>query len=212
MKPKGLFSTVIAIFCGLVVLAGYFVRLPFLLYASNTFLNWAVLLTAFAVLLGIFNLLIVHLGKVAGKQKGAVYSLLLVLAMLGTFAVGLMVPLFPKAAPVFDFIFRAFQLPVEASLMALLAVTLTYASIRLLGRRLSAFSVIFILTAILILLGTAPLPFLGGLPWISDSVRPVIAQVLAASGARGILIGVALGALVTGLRVLFGADRPYGGK
>jgi hypothetical protein len=29
---------------------------------------------------------------------------------------------------------------------------------------------------------------------------------------RGILIGVALGALTTGLRVLFGADRPYGGS
>jgi hypothetical protein len=26
------------------------------------------------------------------------------------------------------------------------------------------------------------------------------------------LIGVALGALTTGLRVLFGADRPYGGS
>jgi len=26
------------------------------------------------------------------------------------------------------------------------------------------------------------------------------------------LIGVALGALTTGLRVLVGADRPYGGK
>jgi len=31
-------------------------------------------------------------------------------------------------------------------------------------------------------------------------------------GARGILIGVALGSLLTGLRVLFGFDRPYGGK
>jgi hypothetical protein len=31
-------------------------------------------------------------------------------------------------------------------------------------------------------------------------------------GARGILIGVSLGILTTGLRVLFGTDRPYGGN
>jgi len=35
--------------------------------------------------------------------------------------------------------------------------------------------------------------------------------VFAAGGARGILLGVALGTLTTGLRILFGADRPYGG-
>jgi hypothetical protein len=212
VKLKGLFSAVIAILCGLVVLAGYFIKLPFLVKASSTFLNWAVLLTAFAVLLGIFNLLIVHIGKLSGKQKGAIYSLLLVLAMLATFIAGLVIPLYPPAAPALDFIFRTFQLPVEASLMALLTVTLTYASIRLLNRRLSLFAVIFIITVLLILLGTAPIPLVGSMPWVSDSLRPVIAQVLAAGGARGILIGVALGALVTGLRVLFGADRPYGGK
>jgi len=31
-------------------------------------------------------------------------------------------------------------------------------------------------------------------------------------GARGLLIGIALGTLLTSLRVLFGIDRPYGGN
>jgi hypothetical protein len=96
--------------------------------------------------------------------------------------------------------------------MALLAVTLTYASIRLLRRRLNLLSVIFLITALLILFGTASLPFLGEVPGLSAVVRPIIAQVFAAAGARGILIGVALGTLATGLRILFGADRPYGDK
>jgi hypothetical protein len=212
VKIKGLLSAAVAILCGLIVLAGYFVKLDFLVNASNTLVQWAVILTAFAVLLGIFNLLIVHLGKARRKEKGAFYSLLLVLAMLVTFVIGLLSPYIKVVSPVFDFTFRAVQLPVEASLMALLAVTLTYGSIRLLRRRLSIFSVIFLITALLILLGTAPLPFVGNTPLLSDTLRPAIAQVLAASGARGILIGVALGALTTGLRVLFGVDRPYGGK
>jgi hypothetical protein len=212
VKIKGLFSTAIAILCGLVVLAGYFVRLDVLVNASKTLVMWAVILMGFAVLLGIINLLIVHIRNVTHKQKGSLYSFILIFAMLVTFVIGLMSRSFPNVSPAFDFAFRAVQIPVEKSLMALLVVTLTYASIRLLRRRLSVFSIIFIVTGLLILLGTAPLPFLGDTPLVSDILRPAITQVLAASGARGILIGVALGALTTGLRVLFGADRPYGGK
>jgi len=212
VKLKGLLAAIIAGVCGLVVLAGYFVRLPLLVKASSALLNWAILLAAFAVLLGIFNLLAVNFTKITRKQKGVFYHVILIVAMLVTFVLGILIPFFPKASPAFEFIFRTFQLPVEASLMATLAVTLTLASIRLLRRRLSIFAVIFLSTAVLILLGTAPLPFLGDTPIVSDALRPFVAQVLAAGGARGILIGVALGALVTGLRVLFGVDRPYGGS
>ncbi len=212
MKLKGLFSTIIAVLCGLVVLAGYFVRLDLFVSLSRTLIEWAIILTAFAILLGIMNLLLVHFGKIRKKEKGVLYSLILMIALLATFAIGLAAPYFPIVTPVFNFTFRAIQLPVEASLMAILAVTLTFASIRLLQRRFNAFSVIFIITVLLILIGTAPLPFLGSLPMVSDNLRPFLAQVLASSGARGILIGVALGALTTGLRIILGVDRPYGGK
>ncbi len=212
MKPKGLFSIIVASVFGLLVLTGYFIKLSLLVKISDLFLNWAILLAAFAVLLGIFNLLIVHMRKMASRQKGSGYSLLLVLAMLTTFVIGVIIPFYPKAAPALDFVFRAFQLPIEASLMAILTVTLVYSSIRLLGRRLNVFSIVFLLTVLLILLGTVSFPFLGTLPWLSDLIRPFVAQVLAGGGARGLLIGVALGSLVMGLRVLFGADHPYGGK
>ena len=36
-------------------------------------------------------------------------------------------------------------------------------------------------------------------------------QRLPVAGARGILLGIALGSLTTGLRVLLAADRPYSG-
>jgi hypothetical protein len=47
---------------------------------------------------------------------------------------------------------------------------------------------------------------------LGNMLYPWIAEVWALGGARGILIGVALGTLMTGLRVLFAIDRPYGGK
>ena len=95
--------------------------------------------------------------------------------------------------------------------MALLAVTLLYASIRLLRRRTNLMSILFIATALVMLAGTATLPF-GEIGLLNNFVRPWIQHILALGGARGILIGVALGTLTTGLRVLFGVDRPYGGK
>jgi hypothetical protein len=216
VKFKGILPTAIAIASGALVLLGYFIRTPFLNMIRIELLQWAVILAAFAILVGIGNLLLVHSSKVRRQQKGSFYSVLLILAMLVTLAVGFL-PL-PLRTDGLSVLFNAIQLPIEASLMALLAVTLTYAGIRLLRRRLNLLSIIFLATVMLILLGSAPLPFIGeilkinGVPLLSGILRPWIAQVLAPGGARGILIGVALGTLTTGLRILFGSDRPYGGN
>ena len=210
--------TVAAISFGILVLAGYLFgvkadgSLSLLGGLQLLILNVAVILAAFAVLIGISNLLIVHSNKIRQKQKGAAYSAILIVSLLITFLLGLLAHFFPVANTLFSDAFQFVQLPIETSLMALLVVTLTYASIRLLRRRLNLLSIIFLITAFLILIGTAPWPFLGDVPFVSDVLRPVIAQIPAAAGARGILLGVGLGTLTTGLRILFGSDRPYGGK
>jgi hypothetical protein len=208
MRLRGILATALAIASGVLVLAGYFITLPVLVALRITLLNWAMILAAFALFVGVGNLILVHGSKVRRKQKGLVYSFILIVSLAVTLLLGLI--LGPDHPTVIK-IFNSVQLPIETSLMALLAVTLTYASIRLLRRRLNMISVIFLVTALLVLLGTAPLPFLGSIPVLGDLIRPFIAQVLAAGGARGILLGVALGTLTTGLRILFGADRPYGG-
>lgn len=93
--------------------------------------------------------------------------------------------------------------------MAMLAVTLIYASIRLFQRRMDVTSVLFLVAALLFMLAMMPTPF-GPVPgdWLILMVEGAIAR----GGARGLLIGIALGTLLTGLRVLFGMDRPYGGS
>jgi hypothetical protein len=171
-----------------------------------TMLNWAVILAGFAILIGIINLSMVHFKKIQDKKRGSVYSILLIFSLITTFVFGLLEPARVKI------VFTMIQLPVEASLMALLAITLTYASIRLLHRRFDLISVIFLITSVLVMLGTIPLPLLGNIPGISNWLRPILSRVVATSGARGILLGVALGTLTTGLRILFGTDRPYEGN
>jgi hypothetical protein len=63
---------------------------------------------------------------------------------------------------------------------------------------------------LILLLGSAPL-FGVELPIFTRSITPYINQTLSVGGARGLLLGVGLGTLLTGIRVLIGADRPYGG-
>lgn len=197
-----------AIAFGLLVLIGYFVPTGMLLEIRLVLVQWAVILAAVAILVGVLNLLDVHWQKLRRRNKGSVYSILLIVSLFASAVLGIFVG---TESPTLRFFLEAIIIPAEASLMALLAVTLVYASVRLLRRRADIMSFIFLGVVVLILLAAAPLPF-GKIPFLSDLILPWLTQVFAAAGARGILIGVALGALTTGLRVLFGIDRPYGGN
>jgi hypothetical protein len=207
----GALMFVIALISGLAALAGYFV--PALAGMQSIMLGWAGILAAMAALVGVFNLISVHGEKIRRREKGSIYSAALLFGLFVTFMSGLILEFVSPAlsSQVQGFFFEAVILPAQAALMALLAVTLLYAAVRLLRRRPDLMSIVFLISALIILLGSATLPF-GEIPIVSNWVRPWLMQVLALGGARGILIGVALGTLLTGLRVLFGADRPYGGK
>jgi len=194
---------------GLIVLVGFFFDLEPLRLARQILVDWAVLLAAWALILGLFNLLSVHWSKVSQQDKGWYYSAVLLLFFLVTLTLGLV---FRPDSDVMLFLFNNVQLPVEASLMALLAVTLTVAGFRVVIRRRDLVSLVFVGVGFLVLLGTGPwvIGSEGVMNTFFRDVRNWLAQVWAAGGARGILIGVALGAIATGLRVLLAADRPYG--
>ncbi|MFZ5905229.1 MAG: hypothetical protein ACOYZ8_16930 [Chloroflexota bacterium] len=201
------FAAAIAIAIGLIVLLGYFLPIPVLSVLRLELVQWAILLAGIAALVGVFNLISVHWQKIRRRERGNFYSAVLLLTMFLTLAMGL---LLGPTHSLMQSLVEAVIIPVEASLMALLAVTLVYASIRLFRRRVDLMTVVFLLTLLLVLFLLTPIPS-GGLSGLADLARSII-NVPASGGARGILLGVALGALVTGLRVLLGMDRPYGGK
>lgn len=209
MKTRPL-ATAMAIGAGLIVLVGYFI--PAFDFVRITMIQWAIIAGGAAVLVGIGNLFSVHFQKVRRREKDSLYSLLLLVSMLGTLLVGMFGLFFVQSLAWLQFGVEAIIFPVEASLMALLAVTLVYASIRVLRRRADWMNFVFIVTALIVLAGSISLPYFGGIPILGDWIAPWFTYGLAPGGARGLLMGVALGALTTGLRVLFGMDRPYGGK
>src|SRR5262249_31361270 len=141
------FTAAFAIAAGFIVLLGYFFpaqleSLRFLL------IDWAIIIAGIAVLVGIFNLIAVQMDKVRTRQKGSIYGVILIVSLLVTFVTGLLLR-FLSLDPSYSRFYTvltmdAIIVPVEASLMAVLAVTLIYASIRLLRRRVDVMSVVFL--------------------------------------------------------------------
>ena len=200
------FTAAFAIASGLIVLLGYLYPVEQLNQLRLLLTDWAIIIAGMAVLIGIYNLVAVQMEKIRSRQKGGLYGALMVLSLVVTFGFGL---LLGPNDPLMQLAVDAVIVPVEASLMAILAVTLIYASIRLLRRRVDVMSVLFLLVAIFYLLAIMPTPF-GPIP--GDLLIVQFAGIVSRGGARGLLIGIALGTLLTGLRVLFGVDRPYGGN
>jgi hypothetical protein len=199
-------SAIIAIAVGVFVLLGYFITtIPFS-YLKNLLTEWAVVIGGMAVLVGIGNLIFVQLDRLRTRQKGSSYGALMALALVFTFGFGV---ISGPESQLMRFSVDAIIVPVEATLMAILAVTLIYASVRLLRRRADVMSVVFLVFALISLILIMPTP-IGPVP--GDQFFQLIVGMFSRGGARGLLLGIALGTMLTGLRVLFGADRPYGGN
>lgn len=207
----------IAIFVGAVTLIAYFVPLGPLEIVKSLLVDWAATLSAIALLLGILNLVLVHIEKFASFKPGWVYSIVLLLGFIFALGMGLFPPLidmtrqanaqFNAAQTMRDmgrFMFLYIQTPIETSLTAMLGIVMIMAGARLIRKRRNLSAALFILVSLVLILGLAPLaPILG-------DAREWIVQVPALAGARGILLGIALGAITTGVRVIIGVDRPYG--
>lgn len=202
-------STVVAILVGLVILAAYFIPFPLLQNIQANLLDWAVTLAGIAALVAIFQLVFrVHLKRLLNSSTpGNFSSVVVILGFLLTFLLGLV--LGPANAQFQKFI-QSVQVPIEASLMALLVVTLVFASMRLVQRRKSWMGWLFLFsTLVFLVLYSGILDSLAPSPIITQLVSAL--QRLPIAGARGLLLGIALGSLTAGLRILLGSDRPYSG-
>jgi hypothetical protein len=218
--------TAIAVSFGVVTLASYFIQADLLLSLRLVFTGWAALLAAVAVIVGVLNLVNVHFKKIGDLGSGWLYSIFLILGLLISLGAGFVPPLlvwFGIAAPTPDnpmnsgtanlasqLVFRHLLTTVGTAIAGLLVFVLVLAGYRLLRRRLSVTLVSFVVFAVIALLALAPWPAaLSGEAGLRDLLR-AFSSVFAIGGGRGLLLGIALGVVATGLRILLAMDRPYG--
>ena len=195
-----LIPTAIAIAVGLVTLLDYFFTLPLLHAVGESFRQFTIILTAFALLLGLINLVQVHLARIVRRHEASAgYSIIVVVTAALVFVVGIWFGL-PSGA--MTWIFDNLYSPLQGAFFALVAFFLATAAYRALRAR-NIETMWMLLAALVVFAGQTPI--LG----ILADAREWVLNIPSTAGVRGILLGVALGTIATALRLLVGLDRPY---
>ena len=166
---------------------------------ATTLYGWALLLGAFALLLGIANALWFHLLRVQRGQKEWLLSLLLLIVFALVFGAGITSPA-GSAGPLAEWIFDAILAPGQATLYALTGFFLLSAAYHYL--RINRPGGLWILAGLLLMLMVqtpvayqlAPRAFVDLVDWLLN--WPLMAAM------RGVLLGGALGVLFIGLRLI----------
>ncbi|MCA9979894.1 MAG: hypothetical protein KDD89_03660 [Anaerolineales bacterium] len=191
--------TILAITIGLIV-AITLILVPSL---AQSLLQWGSIIAAFVLIVGLLNLLAVHLRRVT--QQRNLLSLVVVVSFLAVFLLGI-TDLFGVTN---DWVGETYNLvlrPLEIAFTALLAFILLAAGLRMVRAQRTVWSILFIVSALFVLIASLPLPLiqttLGN--WLT-----LYNDIVVSAGMRGILIGVALATIVIALRILVGSDQPY---
>lgn len=208
---KRIIPAAIAMGVGLIILASYLSNSNILLALRLVFTDWAVILAGLAVVAGGLNLLLVLARRVDQMAPDWPYSLLTALAAIVTFATGLMEGIKNGGATLYqstsfsNVLFEGVIVTSQAALASLVMFALVAAAVQMARSKPNNWTLAFLGVVIISLVGWLPFGALGML----NQLREWLISVPASAGARGILIGVVLGTLGIGLRVLTGLERPY---
>jgi hypothetical protein len=220
----------IAAISGALLVFSYF--FPSTESAGEVVSEWFNVMAAVAFVLGAGNLLLVNLERISSQRPGWAYSAITIVAFLAMLAFGMLkigaVPdpkhpdvhfagSYDTTASPFGWFYEHVFSPLGATMFALLAFYVASAAFRAF-RAKNIESMLLLGTAFVILLAqTAAGMFLTG--WIPedsafaflrlDSLRVGITEYIQTAGMRAITIGIALGVIATGIRVIVGLDKSY---
>jgi hypothetical protein len=171
--------------------------------------TWLVIVAAFALPLGVVNLVMSNVNKMRTRQKGWPYSIALL--------VGLVIMSFYGILggdqgfhDNFTWMFVNMVSPLQATMFSLLAFYVASAAYRAFRAR-NIEATVLLIAAIVVMLGRIPFgDMLSG-----GRMTPISEWLMTkpnAAAQRGIIIGAALGAASMQIRVILGIERTYMGK
>ncbi len=170
------------------------------------FRNVALIIAAFAGVVGSASLFQMHAKKVARKDSYWMYSLILLASMVTMVLSGLFFG--TPSSPVYKFLFNNIQSNLHGTFFAMLCFYIGSAAYRAFTIR-NREAAILMVSGLLVMLGNIPL---GAAIW---SQFPVIGNwimnVPNTAAMRGILFGSALGYVSVSLRVMLGLERTHFG-
>ena len=163
--------------------------------------QWLMLLAGVALLIGVVNVLALHLWRIQAGQRDWVLSLVLVAVMVAVFVAGVLNPAGANG-PLLSWVFDTLVAPSQAALFSLLVFFMAAAAFRYLrvnrqgGAWLLAGTLIVLLAQWPLATQWLPPAYAQATFWLVDA--PVMAAL------RGVLLGSGIALLVVGLRLLVG--------
>ena len=202
---------------GLFMILSFFVPHQLVSVPADFLQGMAIVLVACGYVLGGANALRVNLDAISKKAPDWQYKIILVIALLATFVIGVLdgIPRnggFLNAGSTSKWIYDQIYSPMSATLFSLLAFFIASAAFRAFRIRTVEAGLLAV-AALLVMLGRVPIGNeltkfmpedlrLGAIQdWIMNYPQN--------AAKRAILIGAALGVMATGLRVILGIERSY---
>ncbi len=177
---------------------------PWMARVANILYTWVLLLGAFALLLGVAGVVWAHLGRIQHGEREWVFSLILLIGLLGVFVVGILSPA-GVAAPLMEWVFDALLAPGQASLFALTGLFVVAAAYRYL--RVDRPDALWILAGTLLALLVQTPITRSFVPSIVTSLTDWLLVWPVMAAVRGVLLGGALAALFVAIRLFAQGGR-----
>jgi len=194
---------------GVLILVEYFFKtaVPAVAPIATKAQNWGVIISAFAMGLAAANLMIIHGRRIRSKHPDAwmsvmMYFGILIMVVTGFSAKGTFLN------NVYSFFYDGFYLPLGTAMFSIMVFFIASAARRAFRAR-NIDAAFLLASGLLVMLGNAPLMKLVSSAFPSASAW--FMNYANVAGNRAIMIGAALGMVLTGFRVILGIDRSYFG-
>ncbi|RME82375.1 MAG: hypothetical protein D6785_07925 [Planctomycetota bacterium] len=199
---------------GIFMILKYFLPMIWVEVIASEIEQWGLIVISFAFLLGMLNILRIHLKNISRKGDDWFYSSVMVISLLGVLFIGLFERWYYGRLTentLFDaFIYKFLLVPLSSTMFALLAFFIASAAFRAFRAR-TLEATLLLLAGTFVMIGRVPLGIALG-KWIHlpfGDFAAFIMETFNKAGQRGIIIGAAMGIIATGLRVILGIERPY---
>ncbi|MGB9720712.1 MAG: hypothetical protein ACPL28_04425 [bacterium] len=199
---------ILCLIIGISMVFQFFIPHPVSIKFNTTINKWVVVLSAFALVLGIGNLTSHHIAIIRRKKTDWIYSLVTLLSMFVMAIIGLFFGIDEKS--LYQKIYLNILTPLGATMFALLAYYMTSAAYRAFRAR-SLEAGLLLGAAFVVMIGFMPMgKFIH--PYFPDFAEWLM-RIPNMASQRGILLGVAFGSIATALKIILGIERSWlGGK
>lgn len=189
--------------CGLLMILEFYFHIPEGMKSTNiTLRSFTTILAGAALILGNILLFISHTKKLSERRKEWYYSIIFMISFIITALLGVK----SVRDPTFLWIYNSVTAPIGGTLYSLTGFYITVAAYRVFRAR-NWTAALLLVTAFIVFLAYIPIGAVA-VPGIT-SISEWIMSIPNTAGYRGMFMGIALGIVGMGIRVLIGKQREH---